>query len=191
MRRVGILGGTFDPPHNAHLVMAETARDRVPLDKVLLMPAPRPPQKQKASATEFDKRVEMVRLAIDGRRGLELSLMEELRSGPSYTVELLKYFHESFGREPYYILGADSVADLPSWKYPSVVLSLATLVVFPRTGYSSLVPVEGDASIFLFEEPVIDISSTEIRKRIRSGESVRDLLPQKVHQFILDNGLYT
>ena len=190
MSRVGILGGTFDPPHNAHLVMAETALARVPLDKVLFMPAPDPPLKNAVEVTPYDTRVEMLGLAIRGRRGLELSRLEEFRSGPSFTVELLRHYRTMFGEEPFLILGADSVCDLVRWREPETVLLLATLVVFPRTGYSPRVPVSGDASVVMFEAPVVDISSTDIRARIRAGAPVRSLLPEKVLEFILDKRLY-
>jgi len=190
MSRVGILGGTFDPPHNAHLVMAETALAKVPLDKVLFMPAPDPPLKNAAEITPYDTRVEMVALAIHGRSGLELSRLEEFRPGFSYTVDLLKHYRSVFGEELFLILGADSVSDLARWKEPETILSLATLVVFPRTGYFPRVPVSGEASVVMFEEPVIDISSTDIRARIRRGASVQSLLPDSVLEFILDKRLY-
>jgi nicotinate-nucleotide adenylyltransferase len=190
MSRVGILGGTFDPPHNAHLVMAETALARVPLDKVLFMPAPDPPLKNAVEVTPYDTRVEMLGLAIRGRRGLELSRLEEFRPGPSFTVDLLRHYRTMFGEEPFLILGADSVCDLVRWREPETVLSLATLVVFPRTGYSPRVPVSGDASVVMFEAPVVDISSTDIRARIRAGAPVRSMLPESVLEFILDKRLY-
>lgn len=191
MNRVGILGGTFDPPHNAHIKMAETALTRIPLDRVLLMPAPEPPQKDSESITRYSDRVEMVRLAIGNRERIELSLLEEFRTGPSYTAELLERFRTSGGDEPFLILGADSVSDLPAWKDPEKILSLATLVVFPRTGYSARVPVPGEASVILFESPVIDVSSTDLRKRILDGKDVGSDIPGPVRDFILDKGLYT
>jgi len=197
MARVGILGGTFDPPHNAHIAMAEAALERIPLDSVLLMPAPQPPQKKRAALTPYDNRVEMLRLAIAGRAGLELSRLEEFRTGPSYTVELLEAFRERFSAEPFLILGADSVCDLPKWKQPERILELATLVVFPRAGYSPTVTVGRGTlhatavSVVLFESPVIDISSTAIRRRVREGLPVDTLVPEPVHKFILDNGLYS
>lgn len=191
MTRAGIMGGTFDPPHNAHIVMAETALREIPLDTVLFMPSPDPPLKPAARVTRYEDRLEMVRLAIEGRAGLELSRLEEFRVGPSYTVDLLRHFLRANGGDPFLILGADSVCDLPQWKEPEEILSLATLVVFPRTGYSSRLAVKGDASVILFESPVIDISSTEIRARVRRGETVRGLLPDAVAEFVLDKGLYT
>lgn len=191
MSRLGILGGTFDPPHNAHVVMAETALRAIPLEKVLFMPSPDPPLKDAAKVARYEDRVEMVRLAIEGRDGLELSLLEEFRRGPSFTVDLLRRYREVTGDEPFLILGADSVCDLPRWKESEEVLALATLVVFPRTGYSSRLTVKGDASIVLFESPVIDVSSTEIRAGIRGGIAVRGLLPDAVLEFALDKGIYT
>ena len=191
MNRVGILGGTFDPPHNAHIVMAETALERVPLDRVLLMPAPRPPQKDAADISPYDYRVEMARRAIAGREAVDISLLEEFRSGPSYTADLLEHFKSTTGDEPFLILGADSVADLAAWKDPERILAAATLIVFPRTGYSSRVPVPGPASVIRFDSPVIDVSSTGIRERIRNGEDVGADVPGPVFEFILDNGLYS
>lgn len=190
MARTGILGGSFDPPHNAHLAMAETALRRVPLDEVLFMPAPIPPLKYPAALTPYAERLEMVRLAVDGRQGLRLSRVEEFRSGPSYTVDLLRHWRRESDGEPFLILGADSVQDLARWKEPEEILSLATLVVFPRTGYSPRVPVAADASVVLFEAPVIDISSTDIRARVRAGLPIRSLVPDAVLDFVLDKGLY-
>jgi nicotinate-nucleotide adenylyltransferase len=191
MARVGILGGTFDPPHNAHIIMAETALRVVPLARVLFMPSPDPPLKSGTGVTPYRERLEMVRLAIDGRSGLELSLLEEFRTGPSFTVDLVRHYRAVLGDEPLLILGADSVCDLPRWREPETILSLATLIVFPRTGYSTHVPVKGNASVILFESPVIDISSTDIRERVRSGRTVESLVPASVLEFVLDKGLYT
>jgi nicotinate-nucleotide adenylyltransferase len=117
--------------------------------------------------------------------------LEEARSGPSYTIDLLRAFKRQSRSDPFFILGADSVSDLPKWKDPRAILKLATVVVFPRTGSSSRIAVEGPVSVVLFESPVIDISSTEIRARVRAGRSIHSLVPSAVNQFILDNGLYT
>lgn len=190
MSRVGILGGTFDPPHNAHLMMAETALENVPLDEVLFMPAPDPPLKNSGDITPYETRIGMVAEAIRGRRGLRLSRLEEIRSGPSFTADLLRHYRSVSGEEPFLILGADSVSDLARWKEPETILSLATLVVFPRTGYSSRVPVAGEAAVVMFEAPIVDISSTDIRALVRRGASVRSLVPERVLEFILDKRLY-
>ena len=192
MRRIGILGGTFDPPHNAHITMAATALEELALETVLFMPAPDPPHKQGEPLTPYELRRRMTQLAIDGHRGMELSLMEEFRAGPSFTVDLLKNYKQKHpDGDVYLILGADSVEELNTWKNPQELLTMATLVVFPRTGYSSRVPVEGEASVVLFEEPVSDVSSTEIRESYTTGDPARDLVPKAVHEFILDNSLYS
>jgi nicotinate-nucleotide adenylyltransferase len=154
------------------------------------MPAPDPPLKDASEITRYETRLEMVSLAIRGRRGLELSRLEEFRSGRSFTVDLLRHYQSVFGGEPFLILGADSVCDLPKWKEPEAILSLATLVVFPRTGCSSVIPVGGEAAVVMFEAPVIDISSTDIRTLVRRGASVRHLLPESVLEFVLDKRLY-
>jgi nicotinate-nucleotide adenylyltransferase len=190
MGNIGILGGSFDPPHTAHIAMARAALDTVPLDRVLFMPAPNPPHKRRDVMSPYESRKAMVAIAIRDEEGMELSVAEELRDGPSYTNELLRFLRTQSDSGLYLILGADSVADLPNWRNPKSILDLATLVVFPRTGYSSFVPVEGDASIVLFEKPVIDVSSTEIREKCRRGESTAGLITKAVRKFILDNSLY-
>lgn len=191
MSRVGILGGSFDPPHNAHLAMAQTALGRIPLDEILLMPAPHPPLKDSGEVTPYADRLEMVRLAIGDCEGLRLSRMEESGPGPSYTVELLRRYRRRFEDEPFLIVGSDSVCDLARWKDPQEILSLATLVVFARTGFPPRVPVPGEAAVVLFEAPVIDVSSSDIRARLRAGLPVRSFLPDAVLDFVLDKRLYT
>ena len=191
MANIGILGGTFDPPHTAHIAMARAALDRLPLQKVLFMPAPRPPHKDPGRLSPYQLRKKMVELAIEGEQGIELSLMEETGDGRSYTHQMLESLRSESDSGLYLILGSDSVADLPNWCDPKRILELITLVVFPRTGYASIVPIETDVAVVFFEEPVIDVSSTEIREKYRRGEPVVGLLPTRVHKFILDNSLYS
>ena len=191
MSNIGILGGTFDPPHHAHIAMARTALQEIPLEKVLFMPAPQPPHKNGGDITPYETRKQMVEAAVSGERGLELSLLEEFREGPSYTYELLAHLKSATDDALFLILGADMAADLPNWKNPQSIVQLATLVVFPRTGYPSRVPVDGDISVILFEQPVIDVSSSEIREMCRRGESIADHVPPAVQKFILDNSVYS
>lgn len=190
-RRVGILGGTFDPPHNAHLIMAETALRRIPLDEVLFMPAPAPPLKDAAEVTPYELRLEMTEIAIRGRAGLRLSRLEEFRSGPSYSVEMLRHYRDQAGDEPFLIMGADSAQDLSRWREPGEILALCTIVVFARTGFSFRIPVAGEAAVIVFESPVIDISSTDVRAEVRAGKQVESRIPQAVLDFVLSRGLYT
>ena len=191
MARVGILGGTFDPPHRVHVEMARAALDHIPLDRVFFMPAPRPPHKIMVEMTEYETRVHMVELAIAGEAGLELSRFEERREGPSYTAEMLREYRRSSADEVFLIVGSDRLHDLPRWRSPEMILELATLVVFPRPGFSSVLSLPGEASIVLFEEPSLDISSTEIRERARAGLNLRSMLPERVRKFILDNRIYS
>ena len=189
MNRIGVIGGTFDPPHRAHLEMARTTIDRLPIETVLFMPAPRPPHKSTDAMTPFELRVKMVELAIAGQEGFELSRMESEGEGASYTVDLLRRLARQYD-DIYMIIGADSLQDLPTWKEPESILELATLDVFARTGHPLQLPVGGPASLIVFEEPVIDVSSTELRATFRSGRGADDV-PVAVRQFILDNSLYS
>ncbi|MFH1755689.1 MAG: nicotinate-nucleotide adenylyltransferase [Candidatus Latescibacterota bacterium] len=191
MARVGILGGTFDPPHIAHLVMAEEALAKVPLDKILFMPATHPPHKSTEVVTPYPVRLQMVELSLQGHDHLELSTMEEFRDGPSYTIDLLRHYQREHDDEIYLIIGADSLSDFTSWKDPEKILQLATLVVFPRSGYPSMHSLPGEASIVLLDAPPVDVSSSEIRRRLAAGEPVEHLLPGSVRDYIRDNDLYS
>jgi nicotinate-nucleotide adenylyltransferase len=189
--RIGILGGTFDPPHLAHVAMAQTAKETLGLRTVLLMPALEPPHKTDADVSPYENRVTMARLAAAGREGIEVSRMEELRQGRSYTVDLLREYAEAHDDDLYFILGADSLRDFSSWKDPGGILRMATIVVFPRTDASAYLEVGGEASLVVFEKPVIDVSSNDIRKRYRNGESVGSLVPEQVNTYILNCSLYS
>jgi nicotinate-nucleotide adenylyltransferase len=191
MENVGVLGGTFDPPHTGHIVMARTVLQRLPLTRVLFAPAPRPPHKDSREVTPYESRKAMLEAALKGEDRMEISVLEELRDGLSYTVDLLRHIKRTSDDRLFLIVGADTAADLVTWKEPEALLQLATLVVFPRTGYSSMVPVGGNASIVLFEEPVIDVSSTHIRAAYRRRRPEPRWVPAAVHQFILDNSLYS
>jgi nicotinate-nucleotide adenylyltransferase len=191
MSNVGILGGTFDPPHFAHLVMAEEAAKAVPLDKVLFMPAPHPPHKAGKELTPYALRLEMVKLLVAGHAEFEISRLEEFRDGPSYTVDLLRHYRRDHNDELFLIIGADSLNDFPSWKDPEEILRLATLVVYPRTGCPSVIELAaGSAPIVLSDAPVIDVSSSDVRRRLACGRSVEQWLPGAVYDFIKENGLY-
>lgn len=190
MNKVGILGGTFDPPHCAHLVMAQEALVAASLDKVLFMPAPCPPHKSAKAVTPYSLRREMVTLLVADYPNFEVSRMEELRDGPSYTVDLLRLYHRQHDDEVFLIIGGDSLHEISSWKNPREILELATLVVFPRTGYPPAPIFDGDASIIMCDSPVVDVSSSEVRQRLANGLPVEHLLPDAILQFILDHALY-
>ncbi len=185
--RIGILGGSFDPIHRGHLALAETARDRLRLDRVLLVVAAAQPLKAGGSAAPADDRYAMVRLAVRGRPGLEASDLEIRRPPPSYTVDTLRdlrSLHRS-GTEFLLLLGADALADLPRWRESAAVRSMATVVGCARPG----APLPAGADEVL-DAPTPDVSSTEVRRRAAAGEPLEDLVPDDVAAYIGERRLY-
>ncbi len=193
MVRVGILGGTFDPPHVAHISMATAARDRLGLDRVLLMPAVNPPHKPSDILSPYSQRLAMAGIAAAGIDGVEVSRFEERRPGASFTVDLLRDYGREFAGDIYFIMGSDSLRDLSTWRDPDGVLGLCTLVVFLRPGAPGApVRLTGDAAanMIVFEEPVIDVSSTDIRSSVRAGEPVDARVNPEVLAYIREHSLY-
>jgi nicotinate-nucleotide adenylyltransferase len=203
-RRVGILGGTFDPVHYGHLVVAEEVREALSLDRVLFVPAAIPPHKIGLAITSAADRAAMVELAIAGNRAFTMSRIELDRDGTSYTVDTLETLaretHQAgITRELYFILSAEAVAALPTWRAPARILELARLVVVPRPG--SPVP---DLAVLAFEvgaspadERILTVdtlalahSASDIRRRAAAGLSIRYLVPPAVESYICDHRLY-
>ena len=198
-RRIGILGGTFDPPHIGHLWLATLAADALGLGRVLLMPAARPPHKGGKPISNVADRVTMTRLAIAGDPLLDLSLVEMERAGPSYTVDSLVELQASLGpdAELVLVMAADSLAEIGTWRDPDRLLALAEWAVGPRAGSSlpdraALRERFGPAEerIHLLGGPSLDLSSSEIRRRVAAGRSIRYLVPRAVEELIADRGLY-
>jgi nicotinate-nucleotide adenylyltransferase len=198
-RRVGILGGTFDPPHIGHLWLATLAADSLGLGQVLLMPAARPPHKGRRAVSNAADRVTMTRLAISGDPGLDLSLVEMERSGPSYTVDSLVQLHAHLGPEVglVLIMASDSFAEIETWREPDRLLELAELAVGPRPGTPMPEPRAlrerfgaAAARIHLLEGPSLDLSSSDIRARVAGGRPIRYLVPRAVEELIVARGLY-
>jgi nicotinate-nucleotide adenylyltransferase len=187
--RTGLLGGTFDPPHNAHLVMAHTAREALALDRVLLAPATLPPHKETAHS-DWTHRLAMSEAAAAVAEGVEASRIEDEGAGPSYTADLLRRARGRYGGDLYFIMGADSLREFPSWREPGRILELSTVVVFPREGLPMHCQVPGDASLVLFEAPVMDVSSTEVRERIQARTDWGSLVPDAVAAYIRRHRLY-
>ena len=198
-KRIGILGGTFDPPHIGHLWLATLAADSLDLGHVLLMPAARPPHKGRAAISNAADRVTMTRLAISGDARLDLSLVEMERPGPSYTVDSLEELRSDLGPRVglVLIMAADSFAQIESWREPDRLLELAEWAVGPRPG--SPMPERGAlrerfgakaARIHLLEGPSLDLSSSEIRLRVAAGRPIRYLVPRAVEELIDARGLY-
>ena len=197
--KVGIMGGTFDPIHIAHLIIAEEARTRLALDRVIFIPAGEPWMKPGHIVSAAGQRVEMVKLAISSNPAFSLSLSEVERPGPTYTVDTLEQLLGELGYDTqlFLLLGWDSVAELPAWKAPYRVSKMATVVAFPRPGFTKpeiaalerVMPGIAERMVSL-DEPYLEISSTGIRKRIADGGSVRYLVPDAVGQYISEYRLY-
>lgn len=197
--KLGVLGGTFDPVHRGHVMMAEEARDRLALDEVLLVPAGRSLTHQPDEIAPDEHRLAMLRLAIDDLPRIKVSTIEIDRPGPSYTVdtltELLKIYGESTA--VYFILGWDSLIQLPRWHEPARIIELCRLVAIPRPGcprpdigaLEAALPGISRRLIFL-ERPQVDISASSIRGRVIRGEPITDLVPEKVAECIRENRLY-
>ena len=196
--RRGLFGGTFDPPHMGHLVMAEAARSQLGLHEVIFMPAAQPPHKQGKKICATEQRVAMVRHAIADNEDFTLSTFEASRKGPNYTTETMRLLREEWGDrvELFFIMGLDSLVDLPLWYKPQQLIELVKLAVIARPGYHAdmdtlerLLPGISKR-VFFAHAPLIGISSTDIRKRVQEGQSIRYLVPREVEKYIERWGLY-
>ena len=199
--RIGIFGGTFDPVHLGHLILAEQAREQGQLDEVWFVPAPRPPQKDGRAITRFDVRVEMLELAIAGNPSFRVDPLEKDRTGPSYTVDTLIELHRRAPEHAYaLIVGGDALADLPLWRDPRGIVSRAELLVMARPGSPRIAEADlrqalaltsaDELRIRFVEAPLIDIASRDIRRRVAARRSVRYLLPRAIEVFVGERRLY-
>jgi nicotinate-nucleotide adenylyltransferase len=197
MRR-GVLGGTFDPIHNGHLKIAEEAACGLDLDEVIFVPAAKPPLRPGGAVAEARHRLRMVCLAIDSIPKYKISTVEMDREGPSYTVDTIEELRQSLGGEIYFILGWDSLEEIPKWHDPLRLVTMCHLVAVPRPGYpkpdlnkiETLVPGLIKSTMVL-EGPLINISASDIRSRIARGLSIGHLVPRAVADYIKERGLYT
>jgi len=195
---VGILGGTFNPPHLAHLVCASEARSQLRLDRVLLVPTAVPPHKQMDDEPGAQHRLEMCRLAVGGHGDwLEVSSVEVDRGGPSYTVDTLREIHATrSGDELTFIVGGDMAWSLPSWQQPEAILGLASMAVAERAGArreevrARLAGLAGADRISYIDVPRMDISSSALRRRVREGRAIDFLVADAVGAYIEQEGLY-
>ncbi len=206
--RLGIFGGTFNPIHYGHLILAESCREQLGLDRVWFLPAALPPHKRQLELPPGEQRAEMIELAIAGHPCFGVCRYEIERGGVSYTVDTLARFHaEHPSAALYFLLGADSLAELPTWKDPATICQLATPVVVQRgngdTGplplrtadlaaLANLLPPERLAAIaeHHVEMPRVDLSASDLRRRIAAGQSIRYRTPRAVEKYIETHGLY-
>jgi nicotinate-nucleotide adenylyltransferase len=186
--RTGILGGTFDPPHLAHLVTAEVAYRQLGLDRVLLIPAGSPWQKAGREVSSAGHRLAMTRLAVEGIPYLVADEREVHREGPTYTIDTLASFAP--GERLVLILGADAAKGLPTWHHAGEVRSRVELAVAPRPGYSQSEVEEAAGGVAWLEVPMLEVSGTMIRQRVASGLAVRFLVPDAVWNYLEHHRLY-
>ncbi len=189
MKKVGLLGGTFDPPHFGHLLIAEEARVSCCLDEIWFMPTRIPPHKTGSKLCSDEDRIEMVRKAISSNTHFRLCLIEFERLGPSYTVDTvreLKKRHEDI--DFHFIIGGDMVNYLPKWKDIDKLLTMVTFLGVQRPGHH--VTSTYDKKVMMVDAPQLEISSSEIRERLKHGKSVRYLLPDPVLDFLKERNIY-
>jgi len=195
---IGILGGTFDPVHAGHLIIAEEARVKLGLNKVLFVPAGQPWLKLDRGITPMIHRVEMVRCAISTNPYFELCTLEVERPGLSYTVDTISELQKQLGNEAsfFFILGCDTLADLPLWKEPNKLVQLCHFVVVPRLGSRDFEHLELSIpglvdKVIQLDAPVIEISSSEVRQRVAKGLSIRYMVPDEVEEYIIEGKIYS
>jgi nicotinate-nucleotide adenylyltransferase len=196
--RLGILGGTFNPPHLGHLVCAQEAHSQLKLDGVLFVPARIPPHKPVEHEPGPEHRLELCRLAVAGDARFAVSDMELQREGPSFTVDTLKVLSTQAPQdELVLILGGDIAAGLTEWHQPEQVLGLATVAIAERRGTArdevdrTLAQLPGGDRARFFAMPRIGISSTMLRRRVSAGEPIRYFVPDPVEEYIQRHGLYS
>jgi nicotinate-nucleotide adenylyltransferase len=197
LRALGILGGTFNPPHLGHLAVARSARDELALDRVMLMPVHTPPHKAPEVEPGAQRRLRMCRLLTDGEQGIQACGLEVERGGSSYTVDTLIGLHDIYPEaELTFIVGADTARTLPSWREPELVLSLARLAVASRGSAeqgevrAAVASVSPQARPLFLEMPPIEISSSLARERAEHGEPLEELVGDAVAAYVSDHGLY-
>lgn len=198
--RIGIFGGTFDPVHLGHLIIAEQAREQAKLDRVWFVPSARPPHKLEKPITPFDRRADMLQLAIAGQPNFEVQFVEKDRPGPSFTVDTLADLQRLHpDAEFFLIVGADCLPDFPTWREPLRILELSTMLVAARPGWTVWTP--GQLATHMGIEtskvrlepiliPLIEISSRDLRRRVAEGRSILFMAPRSVEVYIREKRLY-
>lgn len=197
--KIGIIGGTFDPIHNGHLLIAENSRKTFNLDKVIFMPAGIPPHKRDKDISSNLHRYNMTLLAINSNQYFLISDLELKKEGISFTIDTIKYLKSIYeDTDIYFILGSDSLFQIDKWKDYEELLTLCHFVVAKRPSYNNQ-ELENkvdklnslyNSSIHIVEGPVLEVSSSDIRERVRRGDSISYLVPRSVEEYIYKHGLY-
>ena len=200
MKRIGLLGGTFDPPHNGHIILAENALKQMNLDTVILLVSPDPPHKQDKQITAFSHRYNMSGLAAEGKDGILVSDYETHLPVPSYTAQTLEHLKDQYPNDVFYfIIGEDSLDNIEKWYHPEKVMKLTELIVAVREENFESRTIEDQinyletkygAVIHLLKSDYVNISSTGIRSNIINGKNIKGLVPEKVEEYIWKEKLY-
>jgi nicotinate-nucleotide adenylyltransferase len=192
MEKIGILGGTFDPIHTGHLLVAQDAMGALALTRVIFVPAAVPPHKTGRRKTSARTRFEMVQLAVKGNSSFSVSDIEFKRSGPSFSIDTIAALKDEYsGNEFFFLIGEDNLRDIWSWKKPEQLFGLCEVVVIGRPG-EKLVdqPAELPGNLTRLDIHRIELSSSEIRERLEKNLPIRYLVPPEVERYIYDNRLY-
>lgn len=195
---IGVLGGTFDPPHIGHLVIAQEAVSQLCLSKIFFAPTRKPPHKLSNDITPIEHRLAMVQLAIAPHPRFALSRVDADRAGPTFTVDTMRLLREQFGNhaELFFIMGMDSLASILTWHAPDQLIRLCKLAVFNRPGFtanldeleSSLPGVS--ARVVFLKSPTLEIAASDIQRRVRAGQPIAQLVPVTVADYIARHNLY-
>jgi nicotinate-nucleotide adenylyltransferase len=189
--RVGIFGGSFDPPHIGHLLIAVDAFEKLSLDKLIFVPAYVQPLKASSETAPAPHRLAMLQLLIDGDARFDVDAIEIDRGGLSYTVQTLETFAQRFpDAERFFIVGEDAMAAFPAWRNPELILVLAKVAILRRPGAASEKPIFPRDGTIALSTRLVDVSSTEIRQRVRVEKSIRGFVPESVAAFIEAKRLY-
>lgn len=191
--RLAIFGGSFDPPHVGHLLAAEDAFDRLSLDRIVFVPTATQPLKIDSAVASAEQRVAMVRLLVEGDARFDVSTVEVDRAGLSFTVDTLTHYAEIYpAAERFLLLGTDVLATFAQWRQPERVLQLARPVILEREGdRTATIPADVDeGAVLRLRTRRVDVSSTEIRERVRRGKSIRGFVTDSVAAYIARDGLY-
>ena len=201
-KRIGLFGGSFNPIHRGHLIIARTIMEQIELERVIFLPATNPPHKQADQLLCATHRGEMVRLAIAGESGFDFSDYDMTRDGPSFTIDTVNHFQQILGSDVllHWIIGADSLVELTTWRQVNDLIDICQIITAVRPGWENiewekLRDVVGDQRLEklqtgLIQTPLVDISSTDIRHRMVNSESISELVPASVASYIENEGLY-
>ncbi len=199
IKALGLIGGTFDPVHFGHLIAAENSRSEFDLDRVIFIPAERPPHKEGEAVLDSHRRLQMVKLAIENNPAFEISTLEQERQGPSYTIDTVEYFRSRFpDTQVFFIMGMDSLLMFDTWRDYERLAGLCRFIVVTRPGYVmdagnpalARLPARLWDNLSLLEIPGMDISSSDIRRRVRWGFPIKYMVPAAVETYIKENRLY-